>query len=188
MLFSINHGDTENSFIWFLRVSVPPWLISYEDLQMVATAPCASIRSQKFDVADWSQIEPLCTDLLDRPIASPAELEKWLLDFSELDSRDRRIRQPPVHRQKLPHRRRGDREGVPALRRRTSSRRSSRSSSQLQKKFLESPHRAALTDQRYAILDSQMAGGRRNLSATKTCRWRRRSPSSSPSTTRSAAR
>jgi oligoendopeptidase F len=41
---------------------------------------------QGVDFADWAQIEPLCSSLLQRPINSPAELEKWLLDLSELSS------------------------------------------------------------------------------------------------------
>src|SRR5439155_18395395 len=36
--------------------------------------------------ADWSQIEPLCKALVDRPINSVTDLEKWLLDYSELTS------------------------------------------------------------------------------------------------------
>lgn len=38
------------------------------------------------DLADWSAIEPLYRDLLARSIESPAELETWLLDLSELSA------------------------------------------------------------------------------------------------------
>ncbi len=36
------------------------------------------------DLADFSQIEPLYTQLLSRPLNSTGELEQWLSDFSEL--------------------------------------------------------------------------------------------------------
>jgi oligoendopeptidase F len=39
-----------------------------------------------FNPEDLSQIETICQLLLDRPIASAAELESWLADFSELAS------------------------------------------------------------------------------------------------------
>ncbi len=38
------------------------------------------------DCSDWSQIEPLTRDLLERPIETAAALERWLLDRSELES------------------------------------------------------------------------------------------------------
>lgn len=36
------------------------------------------------DLGDWTQVEPLFRALLDRPVHSPAELEAWVLDTSEL--------------------------------------------------------------------------------------------------------
>src|SRR5436190_24011955 len=56
---------------------------------MVANAPAAPKRTfvpQSLDVADWLQVEPVARQLLDRNIASAAELKAWLLDFSELTS------------------------------------------------------------------------------------------------------
>ncbi len=38
------------------------------------------------DMGDWSQVEPLFDRLETRPIGSPAELEQWLLDLSELNA------------------------------------------------------------------------------------------------------
>ncbi len=38
------------------------------------------------DCSDWSQIEPLTRDLLDRPLNTVKRLERWLLDRSELES------------------------------------------------------------------------------------------------------
>ncbi|MCC7349287.1 MAG: M3 family oligoendopeptidase [Phycisphaerales bacterium] len=41
---------------------------------------------QNLDVADFSQLEPLYNQLIDRPIHSANELEQWLGDVSELSS------------------------------------------------------------------------------------------------------
>jgi oligoendopeptidase F len=38
----------------------------------------------RIDATDWTQIEPLLRKLLDRPVNSARDLEKWLLDRSEL--------------------------------------------------------------------------------------------------------
>ncbi|MCC6909040.1 MAG: M3 family oligoendopeptidase [Phycisphaerales bacterium] len=38
------------------------------------------------DCGDWSQIEPLTRDLLERPLDTAEQLERWLLDRSELES------------------------------------------------------------------------------------------------------
>src|SRR5688572_19696642 len=39
-----------------------------------------------FVVTDWNNLEPYFKDLLDRPIGNYADLEKWLLDMSELEA------------------------------------------------------------------------------------------------------
>jgi oligoendopeptidase F len=41
---------------------------------------------QQVDLADFSQIEPLFRALLDRPVGTAEELGRWLADFSELTS------------------------------------------------------------------------------------------------------
>ncbi len=41
---------------------------------------------QTFTVTDWAALEPYFIELRDRPLASGAELEKWLLDRNELES------------------------------------------------------------------------------------------------------
>src|SRR4051812_48782307 len=53
---------------------------------MVATtAPASrSFAPKTLDVADFAQLEPLYQQLLARPIGSPADLERYLADFSEL--------------------------------------------------------------------------------------------------------
>ncbi len=55
---------------------------------MVATAPpsARTFVPVDVDVADFSQLQPLYQALLDRPIQSAGDLEKWLLDFSELSA------------------------------------------------------------------------------------------------------
>ncbi len=41
---------------------------------------------ESFDGTKWEQIEPLMTALLERPVPSRAELERWLIDRSELEA------------------------------------------------------------------------------------------------------
>jgi oligoendopeptidase F len=41
---------------------------------------------QELDVSDFQQLQPLYQDLLDRSLASPDDLKRWLIDYSELDS------------------------------------------------------------------------------------------------------
>ena len=50
------------------------------------TKPHRGFVPNNLDPADWTQIEPLCKLLVARPIDSLADLEKWLLDYSELSS------------------------------------------------------------------------------------------------------
>jgi oligoendopeptidase F len=38
------------------------------------------------DVSDFAQLQPLYQQLLDRPLNSNSDIERWLLDFSELSS------------------------------------------------------------------------------------------------------
>lgn len=38
------------------------------------------------DGADWSQVEPILTELLARPVATAAEFEQWMLDRSEIEA------------------------------------------------------------------------------------------------------
>jgi oligoendopeptidase F len=39
---------------------------------------------KKLDLGDWAQIEPLIAELEARPLETPAALERWILDWSEL--------------------------------------------------------------------------------------------------------
>src|SRR6266550_4745690 len=47
-------------------------------------APKRSFVPQDVDIADFSRIEPLYRALLDRPVDSAEQLQKWLADFAEL--------------------------------------------------------------------------------------------------------
>jgi len=104
-----------------------------------------------FDPSDAAQIEPLGDKLLQRPIASPAELEAWLLDFSEFcvvideygsrkyidqtcHTDDEAIQKAYMHYVE---------EIEPRFKPLEFA---------LQKKFIDSPHRSALTGERYAML------------------------------------
>jgi oligoendopeptidase F len=51
-----------------------------------------------FIVTDWNTLEPYFKDLLERPIDNNEELEKWLLDMSELEAvvSERRQAEPQV--------------------------------------------------------------------------------------------
>src|SRR6478735_3536739 len=41
---------------------------------------------EDFKVTDWQNLEPYFKELLDRPLNSKEELEKWLKDMSELEA------------------------------------------------------------------------------------------------------
>ncbi len=49
-------------------------------------APFATCVPAGLDGADWSQIEPVLTELQHREVASPEEFERWLIDRSELEA------------------------------------------------------------------------------------------------------
>lgn len=51
----------------------------------MSTADCTFVPAD-LDAARWERIEPLVGSLLSRPVASAAELERWLIDRSELDA------------------------------------------------------------------------------------------------------
>jgi oligoendopeptidase F len=50
------------------------------------TAPVRHFVPEQIDLSDFEQIQPLYQKLLDRPLKSTGDLERWLLDFSELNS------------------------------------------------------------------------------------------------------
>ncbi len=121
---------------------------------MTASTPVRRYVPQQIDLADWSKLSPMYNDLLDRPIGSAGELERWLLDFSELTAAvdeygSRRYIEKSCHTDDaeiekafLHFVENIEPETKPV-------------SFKLQKKFLESPYRAELSDRRYFILGRQ---------------------------------
>lgn len=105
----------------------------------------------EFDPADWSQADPLYRALLDRPLNSPADLERWLADFSELTSvideyGNRRYIDKSCHTNDREIERRYMQyveEIEPKVK---------PLHFELQKKYLASPHAASLADRKYVIL------------------------------------
>ena len=51
---------------------------------VAANAPLRMFVPRELDPSNFSQLEPLYRSLLDRQIHSAAELERWLIDLSEL--------------------------------------------------------------------------------------------------------
>lgn len=106
---------------------------------------------QSLDVADTRQLAPLFDELSSRGITSVAELEKWLLDLSELMSvidefGSRRYIEKSCHTDDKEIERRFLQfveEVEPFVKPRFF---------ELQKKLLDCPHRSALTDPKYAVL------------------------------------
>lgn len=119
---------------------------------MTASAVITSFVPAGLDVADVAQLEPLYQELLDRPVASARELEQWLADFSELheavdECLNRRYVQkscdttdPALEHAYLQFITEVEPKIRPLL-------------AQLQRKFVESPHRADLPGRRYHMLN-----------------------------------
>jgi oligoendopeptidase F len=120
----------------------------------VVQAPKRTFVPQDLDLADWSQIEPVGKRLLERPINSAAELERWLVDASELaavvdEYGSRRYIDKSCHTDDKEIERRFLHyvEHIePKFKTLTF---------ELQKKYLASPFRRELKDARYRILDRQ---------------------------------
>lgn len=119
---------------------------------MVAQAkPARKFVPADFDPAEWPQIEPLAAQLQARAIKSPQHLEQWLLDLSELNGvveeySSRRYIDKSCHTDDAEIKKRYFHfveEIEPKLK---------PVFFELQKKFLDSPHREKLTDPRYAML------------------------------------
>ncbi|MGH7179187.1 MAG: M3 family oligoendopeptidase [Tepidisphaeraceae bacterium] len=119
-----------------------------------APAPKRHFVPQSLNVADWSQIEPLAEQLLSRKINSSTDLEKWLVDFSELSAvideygarryidKSCHTDDKDVEKSYFHFIENIEPKFKPLV-------------FKLQKKFLESPFRSQLTDKRYTILARQ---------------------------------
>lgn len=116
-----------------------------------AITPVRRFVPQEIDLSDWSQIEPVMLSLKDRAIASPAELETWLADLSELyaaidESYSRKYiakscntEDKAIEAAFMKHVEEIEPKFKPLF-------------FELQKKFIASPHRSGLTGNRYAML------------------------------------
>src|SRR3954462_11507737 len=105
---------------------------------------------REFDPSDWGQVEPLYRGLLAREPGSAGELERWLLDLSELSS----VVDEYGARRDIDKSCHTDDEGI---KRRDlqcveeSEPRVKPLFFELQKKLLASPFAAGLTDPKYAV-------------------------------------
>jgi oligoendopeptidase F len=118
---------------------------------MLPNAPTRTFVPTDLNVADFSRIEPLYQALLDRPIRSPQDLEKWLADLSELSSvvdeyGSRRYIAKSCHTDD-PDIKKAYLHFVEEIEPRIKP-----LFFALQKKFLDSPHHAQLSGQRHFIL------------------------------------
>ena len=122
----------------------------------MSTTP-AAVKSQRrfvpadFDPAEWSQVQPLYQQLLDRPLESAETIEAWLADYSELSA----VLGEYGSRRNIDHACHTDDDEIekaylhwveqiaPKL---------SPLGNQLQKKYLESPALGELDPDRYDIL------------------------------------
>jgi oligoendopeptidase F len=119
---------------------------------MVAKAYPRTFVPTDLQVNDFASVEPLYRELLDRPIDSPDALQRWLRDLSELSAvvdeiGSRRYINKSCHTDDkaleaayLQFVEEIDPKIKPLF-------------FALQKKFIDSPHRAGLTDRRYAMLE-----------------------------------
>ncbi|MDQ3441172.1 MAG: M3 family oligoendopeptidase [Planctomycetota bacterium] len=121
---------------------------------MVATGYPRTFVPQDLRLERFGDVEPLYRELIDRPIDSPAALERWLRDFSELASvvdevGSRRYIDKSCHT---------DDAAIQQLYMQFVEEIEPKIKPlcfRLQKKFVESPHRKQLTDPRYAMLERQ---------------------------------
>ena len=118
---------------------------------MVAAAYPRTFVPQDLKLASFADVEPLYRELQERNIDSPAALEQWLRDFSELSSvvdevGSRRYIDKSCHTDDAAIEK-AYIEWVEEIDPKIKP-----YYFKLQKKFLESPHREKLTDPRYAML------------------------------------
>ncbi len=118
---------------------------------MVATPVQRRFVPANLSFADFSQLQPLFQELMDRKINSSTDLEAWLLDYSELysvidDYGQRRYIDKSCHTDDAEIEKRFMHyveEIEPQMKPLHFA---------MQKKFVQSPHRPGLTDAKYAVL------------------------------------
>jgi len=107
----------------------------------------------------WDQIEPWYRKLLDRPIASPEELEAWLFDLGELNgtvSQEGNRRYIAMTCQTDD----SDREAAHLAYVREIEPRLKPIQNELRSRYLDSPHRPGLPKERYHVFDRAQANRR----------------------------
>ena len=57
-----------------------------DNITTIPRRPVRKFVSEDLEIDSWSKIAPLFSDLLEREINSISELEKWMLDRSELEA------------------------------------------------------------------------------------------------------
>ena len=119
---------------------------------MVDAPPKRTFVPQDLDVSDVAQVEPLFNALLERPVDTPQRLEGWLADLSELfcvfdEYGSRRYIDKSCHTDDPQI------EGVYLHFVENVEPRIKPLVFRLQKKFLDSPARAQLTDRRFRMLE-----------------------------------
>jgi oligoendopeptidase F len=107
---------------------------------------------QDADMGEWSQIEPLFRELLARPVTSAVELERWLVDSSELTSviAEERARRYIAMTQQTDDK---AREAAYQHYVEHIDPRIKPLAQELKIKYLETPHRAQLDMDRYGVMD-----------------------------------
>lgn len=107
----------------------------------------------------WEEIEPWYRKLLDRPVASPAELEQWLSDAGELNAA---VGQEGAERYVAMTCQTDDpeREAAHLAFVRDIEPKLKPIQNELRAKYLDSPHRAALPQERYHVFDRAQANRR----------------------------
>jgi oligoendopeptidase F len=110
-------------------------------------------------LTSWDEVEPWYAKLLERPIASPSELEAWLLDVGELNSAVAQVKNlryiAMTCQTDDPARDAAYLEWVREVEPRLKPFQNA-----LREKYLDNPHRAGLPADRYEVFDRLMANQR----------------------------
>src|SRR5882724_6479263 len=111
------------------------------------------------DLTTWEAIEPWYRRLLDRPVSSARELEEWLFDVGELNAA---VGQEGVRRYIAMTCQTDDpeREAAYLAYVRDIEPRLKPLQNEIRARYLDSPHRAALSRKRYEVFDRAQANRR----------------------------
>jgi oligoendopeptidase F len=114
---------------------------------------------EEVELSTWDAIEPWYRKLIDRPIASPAELERWLLDCDEVNAAVAQVGDERYIAMTCqtddPAREAAHLEFVREIKPKLKP-----LLNDLRNKYLDSPHRAGLAKERYHVFDRSQANRR----------------------------